>query len=92
MIRLANELAHNIYTFAGLALGSIGGIIVALINSRSKENKQINALKKELEEAHSKAEGLQKAFSIVFDAYEREFKNDPSKMGLLKDLKKEYDL
>ena len=88
MIRLVTELAHNIYTFAGLALGSIGGIIVALINSRSKENKQIRVLNKEIQELRSKSEGLRKAFSIAYDQLEREGLD----VSILKDVKKEYDL
>ena len=88
MIRLVADLAHNIYTFAGLALGSIGGIVVALINAKSKGNKQINTLKKELEEAHSHAEGLRKALSIAYDQLEREGLD----ISILKDVKKEYDL
>ena len=88
MIKLVAELAHNIYTFAGLALGSIGGIIVAIINSRSKENKEVKRLKGELEVAHSHAEGLRKAFNIAYDQLEREGLD----VSILKDVKKEYDL
>ena len=88
MIKLLTDAGHNIYTFAGLALGSIGGIIVAIINSRSKDNKEINALKKRLEDSHSYTIGLKKAFSIAYDQLEREGLD----VSILKDVKKEYDL
>lgn len=85
-----------VYGMVGIAIGAIGGIVVAFINNKGKtalaESKAINELTAQLTELNAKFDSLKLAFALVFDQYEREFKNEPDKMAMLKDLRKAFDL
>tara|TARA_R110000772_G_scaffold64563_2_gene144371 strand:- start:902 stop:1180 length:279 start_codon:yes stop_codon:yes gene_type:complete len=92
MIRFAIEVGHNVYNVLSVSVGAISGVVIAVLNSQSRHRKTIESLHKKLEEQRSELAGLKKAFSIVYDAYDRDFKDDPDRIDMLKDLKKEYNL
>jgi gas vesicle protein len=92
MIKLIVEASTNIYSLIGVAIGSVSGIVIALVNGRGKSIKEIAALKEKLSAAETRADGFAKAFSIVFDAYERDFIDQPDKIKMLRDLKDQYKL
>jgi hypothetical protein len=92
MIRIIAEVGQNIYSVISVSLGAISGVVIAVLNSKSRHRKIIDRLHSKLDEQRSELAGLKKAFSIVYDAYEREFKDDPNRIEMLKDLKKEYNL
>jgi len=89
----------NIYGLASVTVGAVSGIWIAHINTSSKRDKTItkniktiSELQADIDTLTSQFESLKKAFSIVFDAYERELKDYPDKISMLKDLKKTFDL
>ena len=86
------EIANNIYGLIGIAFGSLTGIAVAYITSKSnaskKENVEIQKLKKDLESLSIKFDSLKTAFTLVFDEMDR--KNELPEQ--LKDFKKIFDL
>jgi uncharacterized membrane-anchored protein YhcB (DUF1043 family) len=86
------EIASNIYGVIGIAFGSITGVVVAYLSSRSNANKkestEIQKLKKDLEELSVKLDSLKTAFTLVFDEMDR--KNELPEQ--LKDFKKIFDL
>ena len=92
MIRIIAEVGQNIYSVISVSLGAVSGVVIAVLNSKSRHRKIIDRLHGKLDEQRSELSGLKKAFSIVFDASEREFKDDPSKMAMFRDLKAEYKL
>jgi hypothetical protein len=92
MIKLITDGVNNIYGVVSVIGGGIIGLAGVILNNKSKCSETTQKLHHELEEIQSELKGLKKAFSIVFDAYEREFNDDPERMGMLKDLKKEYNL
>ena len=92
MIRTIVDISHNIYSVISVVAGSVSGVVIAVLNSKSRHRKEIDSLHIKMDAQKSQLDGLKKAFSIVYDAYERDFRDDPNKLGMLKDLKKEYDL
>ena len=92
MIKLIVEASTNIYSLIGVAIGSVSGIVIAMVNGRGKAIKEIAGLKEKLNDSETRAEGFAKAFSIVFDAYERDFIDHPEKIKMLRDLKDQYKL
>ena len=71
MIMTITNVANNIYGLIGIAFGSLTGIAVAYISSKSnstkKENVEIQKLKKDLEDLSVKFDSLKTAFTLVFD-------------------------
>ena len=92
MLITTTEIANNIYGLIGIAFGSLTGIAVAYITSKSnankKENVEIQKLKKDLESLSIKFDSLKTAFTLVFDEMDR--KNELPEQ--LKDFKKIFDL
>ena len=92
MIKTIIDITQNVYSVISVVVGSISGVVIAVLNSKSGHKKEVDSLHIKMDAQKSQLEGLKKAFSIVYDAYEREFKDDPSRLEMLKDLKKEYNL
>ena len=96
MIKQITDHLNNLYGLIGVALGAVAGIIVAVIQTKSKAKQQeslvISELRHELDDLKSRFDSLKVAFSIVFDQYERDFINSPEKLSMLKDLKKIFEL
>lgn len=91
-----SDTANNIYGIIGLTLGSISGIIVAIINNRSKSGKEsarlvkvIRLERKAKEDLAAELDSLKKSFRIVFEEMERD---NPKGMSMLKSLKDHYNL
>ena len=92
MLITTTEIANNIYGLIGIAFGSLTGVAVAYISSKSNANKkeslEIQLLKKDLEELSVKFDSLKTAFTLVFDEMDR--RNELPEQ--LKDFKKIFDL
>ena len=82
----------NHFSLIGIAIGSISGIIIAIVNSRKKSQKRdtetIQNLREELDELQAKISSLTTAFTLVFDEMERR----DTLPDQLKDFKKIFDL
>jgi len=89
---IITETATNLYGFLGVAFGSLTGIAVAYISSKStatkKDNEEIKKLKHDLEDLSIKFDSLKTAFTLVFDEMDR--RNELPEQ--LKDFKKIFDL
>ena len=76
----------------GVAIGSISGIIIAIVDARkrakSKDTVTIEKLQEELDELQTKISSLKTAFTLIFDEMERQG-NLPDQ---LKDFKKVFEL
>ena len=76
----------------GVAIGSISGIIIAIVDARkrakSKDTVTIEKLQEELDELQTKISSLKTAFTLIFDEMERQG-NLPDQ---LKDFKKAFEL
>lgn len=87
-----SDAASNIWGIVGIAFATVGGILVAIINSRSqaqkKENEKIKQLREELDHLNIKFNTLKTAFTLVFDEMERK----GSLPDQLKDFKKIFEL
>ena len=92
MIITTTEIANNIYGLIGIAFGSLTGVAVAYITSKSNANKkeslEIQLLKKDLKNLSIKFDSLKTAFTLVFDEMDR--RNELPEQ--LKDFKKIFDL
>jgi len=92
MIITTTEIANNIYGLIGIAFGSLTGVAVAYITSKSNANKkesvEIQKLKHDLEDLSVKFDSLKTAFTLVFDEMDR--RNELPEQ--LKDFKKIFDL
>jgi gas vesicle protein len=92
---MIKEIADNLYGTIGVAIGSVSGIVVALISNRqNRKNKQsqnekiIADLGKEVEDLKNKFDSLKTSFTLVFDEMER----GGELPAQLKDFKKIFDL
>ena len=76
----------------GVAIGSVSGIIIAIVDARkrakSKDTVTIEKLQEELDELQTKISSLKTAFTLIFDEMERQG-NLPDQ---LKDFKKAFEL
>lgn len=76
----------------GVAIGSVSGIIIAIVDARkrakSKDTVTIEKLQEELDELQTKISSLKTAFTLIFDEMERQG-NLPDQ---LKDFKKVFEL
>jgi len=92
MLITTTEIANNIYGLIGIAFGSLTGVAVAYISSKSNANKkeslEIQLLKKDLKNLSIKFDSLKTAFTLVFDEMDR--RNELPEQ--LKDFKKIFDL
>ena len=82
------DISNNLWQAIGIGIGSVSGIAIALINTKKKENKELEDLKKNLEDLSIKFDSLKTAFTLVFDEMER--KGDLPEQ--LKDFKKIFNL
>tara|TARA_R110000796_G_scaffold120506_1_gene234649 strand:+ start:22740 stop:23003 length:264 start_codon:yes stop_codon:yes gene_type:complete len=82
----------NHFSLIGIAIGSVSGVIIAIVNSRKKSLKKdaevIQNLREELDELQTKISSLTTAFTLVFDEMERR----DTLPDQLKDFKKIFDL
>ena len=83
----------------------VGGITVAVINRGSKKDKQVQKLISELQDTKRLLEQsnrlnaelrnhigkVKTVTKIIYNQYEKEFAGDPSKLGMLRDLKEAID-
>jgi len=92
MLITTTDIANNIYGLIGIAFGSLTGVAVAYITSKSNANKkesvEIQKLKHDLEDLSVKFDSLKTAFTLVFDEMDR--RNELPEQ--LKDFKKIFDL
>lgn len=76
----------------GVAIGSVSGIIIAIVDARkrakSKDTVTIEKLQEDLDELQTKISSLKTAFTLIFDEMERQG-NLPDQ---LKDFKKAFEL
>lgn len=82
------ETATNLYGLLGLGVGSLGGIAIAYLKTKTQENTKIAELEDNLDELKSEQASLKKGFTLVFDEMERRGELPAQ----LKDFKKMFDL
>ena len=82
---------ENLYGLFGILIGSVSGIVIAWIKLNSKETETIHNLRDEVNHLKNRFDTLRTGFELVFDEYERNFKSEPEKMAMLRDLRKVFD-
>jgi len=74
------------------SIATAGGILIAWIKGKYSNSRKINELQDKLDEVNSKFESFKLAFEIVFDQMERDHKDSPEQIQMLKDLRKSFNL
>jgi len=74
----------------GIAFGTIGAVVVALVGFKKGDKETIKLLEtatKRLNAVETEIKEIKAGFKVAFDEYEIRFKNEPEMMGMLKSLR-----
>ena len=82
---------ENLYGLIGVLIGSVSGIIIAYIKLNQRETETIHNLRDEVNSLKNRFDRLRTGFELVFDEYERTFKDEPERMSMLRDLRKVFE-
>ena len=82
---------ENLYGLIGVLIGSVSGIIIAYIKLNQRETETIHNLRDEVNSLKNRFDRLRTGFELVFDEYERTFKDEPERMSMLRDLRRVFE-